>query len=167
MKPIFRKIDFLISNSIDRTTMMRIRCPKNTLAVFILINAISACGGGGGSESDENNNSNVDQIIEAPAVPSKGTIESLASPDADFRTDKMISYITYNLSSHDVTLYVYDNRNNLLHRSYIEKGSDQSITYNVSIADKDVKHTWRYRENVMSSSASINDITSTTFVEFL
>jgi len=150
--------------------MMRIHCPKNILAVFILTNAIAACGGGGGGESDENNNSNVDQVNEmptVPSVPSKVTIESLASPDAEFRTDKPISYIAYNLSSHDVTLYVFDNRNNLLHRSFIVKESDQSITYNVSIADKNVNHTWRYRENVMSSSVSINNITSNTFSGFL
>jgi len=150
--------------------MMRIHCPKNILAVFILTNAIAACGGGGGGESDENNNSNVDQANEiptVPSVPSKVTIESLASPDAEFRTDKPISYIAYNLSSHDVTLYVYDNRNNLLHRSFIVKESDQSITYNVSIADIEVNHTWRYRENVMSSSVLINNITSNTFSGFL
>ena len=150
--------------------MMRIHCPKNILAVFILTNAIAACGGGGGGESDEDNNSNVDQVNEiptVPSVPSKVTIESLASPDAEFRTDKPISYIAYNLSSHDVTLYVYDNRNNLLHRSFIVKESDQSITYNVSIADIEVNHTWRYRENVMSSSVLINNITSNTFSGFL
>ncbi len=144
MKPMFRKIDFLISNSIDRATVMRIRFPVKILAVFIITSTIAACGGGGGSESDESGSQNVDQTNETPtvpSVPSKGTIESLASPDAEFRTDKPISYIAYNLSSHDVTLYVYDNRNNLLHRSFIVKESDQTITYNVSIADKDVNHT--------------------------
>ena len=160
-----------MSNSIDRTNIMRIRFPIKILAVLMITNAIAACGGGGGgSESDGSGSQSVDQANETPtvsSVPNKATVESLASPDAEFRTDKSISYIAYNLSSHDVTLYIYDNRSNLLHRSFIAKESDQSVTYNVSIADKSVNHTWRYRENVMSSSVSISDITSTTFVEFL
>jgi len=136
------------------------------LLTLVLIHFTLACGGGGGGESSEESNNTNEQTIETIS-PQKSTKESLASPEAEFRTYKPVSYIAYNQGNHDVALYVYGKNSNLLHRTVIPKHSNRRVNYHIPIADTNVIHTWRFRENVLSTTTSINNISSSSFTSFL
>ncbi len=146
---------------------MKIHFYLKIMVTLILANFTLACGsGGGGDGSSEENSTSDDQIIETIS-PQKSTKESLASPEAEFKTYKKVSYMTYNQGDHDITLYIYGKNGTLIHRTVIPQNSNKLVNYNISIADTNVIHTWRFRENVLSTTININNISSSSFTSFL
>lgn len=144
---------------------MKIHFSIKIMVTLALTNFTLACGSGGDGSNEKNSDSN-DQIVETIS-PQKSTNESLASPGAEFKTYKSVSYMAYNQGDHDITLYVYERNGNLLHRTVISKKSNKLVNYNISIADTNVIHTWRFRENVLSVTTNINTISSSSFTSFL
>lgn len=94
------------------------------------------------------------------------TANILAAADAPFIMSQTVSYTAYNSSDTNITLFVYDESQNVMARQYIRAQNSADITVQLPIADSSLTQSWNYREFIQKEQVDVKGLSSVQFSGF-